>query len=145
MNDRVSNADMDVQRDMHHPPRATDRTETRYVLHGQGVAQADTPYTVERFYTSHKAKFITAGIGLALEGSSSSYVTVEIAEIGGSVVASTTRFVRSSESTACYDLTFEVGGPEFSSSIAHYIRISSSVMGSATRALLTVNRVWLWG
>src|SRR5699024_9597473 len=145
MNDGVSNADMDIQRDMHLSPGATDRTETRYVLHGQGVDQADTPYTVERFYTSHKAKFITAGIGLSLEGSSSSYVTVDIVEIGGSVVASTRRLVRSSESTAWYDLTFEVGVPDFSSRIAYYIRISSSVMSSATRALLTVNRVWLWG
>src|SRR5699024_2016464 len=145
MNDGVSNADMDVQRDMHLSPRATDRTETRYVLHGQGIAQTDTPYTVERFYTSHKAKFITAGIGLALEGSASSYITVDIIEMGGSVVASTRRLVRSSESTAWYDLTFEVGVPDFSSRIAYYIRISSSVMGTTTRALLTVNRVWMWG
>src|SRR5699024_9681293 len=88
MNDGVPNADMDVQRDMQLSPGATDRTETRYVLHGQGIAQASTPYSVERFYTSHKAKFITAGIGLALEGSASSYITVQIREIGGSVVAS---------------------------------------------------------
>lgn len=145
MEDGVPNIDMDIDRDLHLTPDATDRTETRYVLHGQGIAQADTPYSVERFYTSHKAKFITAGIGLALEGSYSSYITVDIIEIGGSVVASTRRFVRSSESTAWYNLTFEVGVPDFSSRIAYYIRISSSVMGSATRALLTVNRVWLWG
>src|SRR5699024_7813843 len=104
-----------------------------------------TPYTVERFYTSHKAKFITAGFGLALEGSASSYITVQIREIGGSVVASTTRFVSSSDSRAWYDLTFEVGVPDFSSRISYYISISSSVMRSATRALLTVNRVWMWG
>src|SRR5699024_2859867 len=110
MNDGVSNADMDVQRDMHLSPGATDRTETRYVLHGQGVAQADTPYTVERFYTSHKAKFITAGIGLALEGSASSYITVAIIEMGGSVVASTRRLVRTSEPTMSSDLTYQVRG-----------------------------------
>src|SRR5699024_2902193 len=65
--DGISNDDMDVSRDLHLSPGATDRTETRYVLHGQGSAMASTPYTVERFYTSHKRKFITAGIGLALE------------------------------------------------------------------------------
>src|SRR5699024_584707 len=143
--DGISNDDMDVSRDLHLSPGATDRTETRYVLHGQGSAMASTPYTVERFYTSHKRKFITAGIGLALEGSSSSYVTVEIAEIGGSVVASTTRLVRRDEATAWYDLTFEVGVPDYSSRIAYYISISSSIIGASTRALLTVNRVWMRG
>src|SRR5699024_3954793 len=69
MNHGIPNADMYVQRDMHLTPDDKDHTGQRYVLYGQGSAIPSTSYTVERFYTSHKAKFITAGIGLALEGS----------------------------------------------------------------------------
>ena len=145
MQDGIPKADMDIQRDMHLTPDATERTNIRYVLFGSGGASANTPYSVERFYTTHKAKFITAGIGLALEGSTSSYVTVEIQEIGGSVVASTTRLIRRDLPVEWYDLTFELGVPDYSAKIAYYINIKSSNMNTATRALLTVNRVWMWG
>ena len=145
MQDGIPKADMDIQRDMHLTPDATERTNIRYVLFGSGGASANTSYSVERFYTTHKAKFITAGIGLAIEGSGSSYVTVEIQEIGGSVVATTTRFVQRDTPVQWYDLTFELGVPDFSTKVAYYINIKSSVMSTTTRALLTVNRVWMWG
>ena len=82
---------------------------------------------------------------MAIEGSGSSYVTVEIQEIGGSVVATTTRFVQRDNPVQWYDLTFELGVPDYSTKVAYYINIKSSVMSTTTRALLTVNRVWMWG
>ena len=141
----IPQADMDIQRDMHLSPGATDRTETRYVLHGQDIAVAGTSYTVERFHTSHKSKNITVGLGLALEGASSSNITVEVQEIGGAVVASTTKFIRQGEPTYWSNLTFDIGVPDFISNIAYYIKISSSILYPTTRALLTVNRVSMKG
>lgn len=141
----IPQADMDIQRDLHLHPGATERTETRYVLHGQDIAEAGASYTVERFYTSHKAKTITVGLGLALEGASSSSITVEVQEIGGEVVASTTKLIRRDEPTAWSNLTFDIGVPDFSTNIAYYIKISSSILYPATRVLLTVNRISMKG
>lgn len=143
--DGIPRADMDVQRNQYMHPGVITWSGQRYILAGED-AQPNTMYNCETIYPTHKSKFITVGVGVTLEETSSSYITVEIVEIGTEVVkASFRQFVRSSDDTIWRNLTFDIGVPDYETNLAYYIRLGSSIMGQNTRVGMVPNRVTMHG
>src|SRR5699024_4069676 len=64
----IPQADMDIQRNHFRHPNMISWTGLRYRL-TNSTGQTNTTYNCETFYTNHKAKMITIGVGLSFTSS----------------------------------------------------------------------------
>ena len=77
-------------------------------------------------------------------GTVSAYVLFEIVEIGGGVVGTSRRFVRSGE-TDWDSITVNVGVPDYSTGKAYYLRAGLETVYLASRLQVVINRVSMHG
>lgn len=135
--------DMDAQRNQFMHSDVVSWAGQRYQMSGANMFDNQT-YNMETVYTAHNSKFVTVGYGVNISGTASAYVLVEIVEIGGSVLASSRRYVQSGE-TDWNNITIDIGVPDFESPKAYYIRAGLETVYNATYLQVVINRVSMHG
>jgi len=148
MQDGIPQADMDVQRNQFMYPNVIKWDGQRYRLNNSSDSSGELnkTYNCETFYTTHKSKFVTVGVGVEYrrsENSGSNRVLVEIVNIStGEVVASLSVFLLANAPVSWHSMTFETGVPDFVSSEAYYIRLGSTITSSGNSSVyMIINRV----
>ena len=143
MQNGIPKLNMNAQRNQFMDSNVVSWTGQRYQMSGKNMSSNQT-YTMETVYNTHDHKLMTVGFGSIVTGTASAYVLFEIVEIGGGVVASSRRFVRSGE-TDWNSLTVNVGVPDFSTPKSYYLRAGLETVYNETYLQVVVNRVSMHG
>ena len=143
MQNGIPKLNMNAQRNQFLHYNVVSWTGQRYQMSGENMDSNQT-YNMETVYNTHDHKFMTVGFGSIVTGTASAYVLFEIVEIGGGVVASSRRFVRSGE-TDWNSLTVNVGVPDYSSPKSYYLRAGLETVYNTTYLQVVVNRVSMHG
>ena len=143
MQNGIPKLNMNAQRNQFMHYDVVSWTGQRYQMSGENMDSNQT-YNMETVYNTHDHKFMTVGFGSIVSGTVSAYVLFEIVEIGGGVVASSRRFVRSGE-TDWASLTVNVGVPDYSTGKAYYLRAGLETVYMASRLQVVINRVSMHG
>ena len=143
MQNGIPNLNMNAQRNQFRHYDVVSWTGQRYQMSGENMSSNQT-YTMETVYNTHDHKFMTVGFGSIVSGTVSAYVLFEIVEIGGGVVASSRRFVRSDE-TDWGSLTVDVGVPDYSTGKSYYLRAGLETVYLDSRLQVVINRVSMHG
>ena len=143
MQNGIPKLNMNAQRNKFMDSNVVSWTGQRYQMSGKNMSSNQT-YTMETVYNTHDHKLMTVGFGSIVTGTASAYVLFEIVEIGGGVVASSRRFVRSGE-TDWNSLTVNVGVPDFSTPKSYYLRAGLETVYNETYLQVVVNRVSMHG
>ena len=143
MQNGIPKLNMNAQRNQFMHYDVVSWTGQRYQMSGENMSSNQT-YNMETVYNTHDYKFMTVGFGSIVTGTVSAYVLFEIVEIGGGVVASSRRFVRSGE-TDWGSVTVNVGVPDYSTGKAYYLRAGLETVYMASRLQVVINRVSMHG
>ena len=143
MQNGIPKLNMSAQRNQFMHNGVVSWTGQRYQMSGENMSSNQT-YNMETVYNTHDHKFMTVGFGSIVTGTVSAYVLFEVVEIGGGVVASSRRFVRSDE-TDWASITVNVGVPDYSTGKAYYLRAGLETVYLASRLQVVINRVSMHG
>ena len=143
MQDGIPKLNMNAQRNQFMHYDVVSWTGQRYQMSGENMDSNQT-YNMETVYNTHDHKFMTVGFGSIVTGTVSAYVLFEIVEIGGGVVGTSRRFVRSGE-TDWASITLNVGVPDYSTGKAYYLRAGLETVYMASRLQVVINRVSMHG
>ena len=143
MQNGIPKLNMNAQRNQFMHYNVVKWTGQRYQMAGENMDSNQT-YNMETVYNTHDHKFMTVGFGSIVSGTVSAYVLFEVVEIGGGVVASSRRFVRSDE-TDWASITVNVGVPDYSTGKAYYLRAGLETVYMASRLQVVINRVSMHG
>src|SRR5699024_8071456 len=127
MENGLPKLNFDLQRNQFMHSGIVTFTGQRYQISGDDSV-AGQAYNLETFNTVHKAKNIRVDFNMGISGIPSSYVKVEVVELGGSVVATHNRFVRETDDYIWGRIDFSIGVPNYSDGNGYYIRAGSSVV-----------------
>src|SRR5699024_8123066 len=143
MQNGIPKLNMNAQRNQFMHSGVVSWTGQRYQMAGENMDSNQT-YNMETVYNTHDHKFMTVGFGSIVSGTASAYVLFEVVEIGGGVVASSRRFVRSGE-TDWDSVTVNVGVLDYSTGKAYYLRAGLETVYNATYLQVVINRVSMHG
>ena len=143
MQNGIPKLNMNAQRNQFMHSNVVGWTGQRYQMSGENMNSNQT-YNMETVYNTHDHKLMTVGFGSIVSGTVSAYVLFEIVEIGGGVVGTSRRFVRSGE-TDWDSITVNVGVPDYSTGKAYYLRAGLETVYNATYLQVVINRVSMHG
>lgn len=144
MENGLPKLNFDLQRNQFMHSGIVTFTGQRYQISGANSV-AGQAYNLETFNTVHNAKNIRVDFNMGISGIRSSYVKVEVVELGGSVVATHNRFVRETDDYIWGRIDFSIGVPNYSDGNGYYIRAGSSVVSSSSYTQVFVSRVSMYG
>src|SRR5699024_10875902 len=144
MENGVSKVNFDLQRNRFMHSGVVTHTGQRYQMNGSDMVDGQT-YNLETFNVVHNAKNIRVDFNMGVSGISSAYVLVELAEVGGGVVASHRKFVSDSDGYVWGRINHSLGVPNYTDGKGYYIRAGLERKANDAYLQVFVSRVSMYG
>src|SRR5699024_4142531 len=144
MENGIPKINFDVQRNQFMHSGVVTHTGQRYQMSGSDMVDGQT-YNLETLHVVHKSKNIGVDFNMGLSGISSAYVLVELAEVGGGVVATHRKFVSDSDGYVWGRINHSLGVPNYTDGKGYYIRAGLESRTNNAYLQVFVSRVSMYG